>query len=97
MRTVNLNAFFTDLAKSDSMTSESLLVRLYQYANKTVHFGTGTIVEIGAYRGASTVALAMGVRDAGRGHVHSIDPHMHFRGVLGGAFSPQDHAVLRQP
>lgn len=81
---------FSALAKSNSMTSTELLARLYHYANEMA----GTVVEIGAYRGASTVALAMGVRDAGRGHIHSIDPHKDFHGVLGGVFSPEDHALF---
>lgn len=91
---ISLNTVFFDLAKSNSMTSESLLMRLYHYANKTAQIGTGTIVEIGAYRGASTTALAMGVRDAGCGHIHSIDPHKDFHGVLGGFFSPEDHILF---
>jgi predicted O-methyltransferase YrrM len=90
----NLNAVFIELAKSDSMTSVSLLERLYNYAKGAATHGTGTIVEIGAYRGASTVALALGVQSSGRGHVYSIDPHKDFRGVLGGVFSPEDHLAF---
>lgn len=91
---ISLNTAFVDPAKFNSMTSEFFLARLYHYANKIAQVGTGTIVEIGAYRGASTVALGMGVRDAGRGHVYSIDPHKDFHGLLGGVFCPTDHAVF---
>lgn len=35
-----------------------------------------TVVEIGSFKGRSTVALALGVRDQGSGTVYSIDPHI---------------------
>jgi predicted O-methyltransferase YrrM len=91
----NLDSIFTELAKSDSMTSESLLSRLYHYAKEAVTKGAGTIIEIGAYRGAATVALAMGAKDSGCGHIYSIDPHKNFLGVLGGQFSPEDHTAFK--
>jgi hypothetical protein len=34
-----------------------------------------TVVEIGAWKGRSTIALALGVQDRGAGRVFSIDPH----------------------
>lgn len=38
--------------------------------------GPGAILEIGSYRGLSTVALAEGLRSGGRsGPVHAVDPH----------------------
>ena len=50
------------------------------------------IVEIGCYRGRSTIALALGASEAeGGGHlVHSVDPHQHAAGVFGGNFGPDD-------
>ncbi len=82
---------FANLTWSGSMTSECVLERLYHYAKESALHGHGVVVEVGAYRGASTVALAMGLQDAGHGKVHSIDPHKNYRGVLGGVFSPDDH------
>jgi hypothetical protein len=53
------------------------------------------IVEIGTYRGRSTVALAIGSR-AGHGPpVYTFDPRHHFVGPRGGkAFGPPDQAAL---
>ncbi len=49
------------------------------------------IVEIGCYRGKSTIALSSGSRDAAKNvPVYSIDPHAIFKGVLGGNFGPAD-------
>lgn len=52
------------------------------------------IVEIGSYRGRSTVALALGARLGNGNRVYSIDPHEEFEGVCGGKFGPQDQAHL---
>ena len=41
------------------------------------------IVEIGSYRGRSTIALALGSRGAS---VFAVDPHEHLTGPLGGEF-----------
>jgi hypothetical protein len=56
---------------------------------------TGVIVEVGSYRGRSTVALAAGVADAGRKTpIFAIDPHEEFVGVLGGKFGAPDRAAF---
>lgn len=52
------------------------------------------IVEIGTYRGRSTVALANGASCGNHGRVYTFDPHLEFSGVRGGAFGPQDQAYL---
>jgi predicted O-methyltransferase YrrM len=52
------------------------------------------IVEIGNYRGRSTVALAMGARRGAGARVYSIDPHSEFVGPRGGRFGPEDQAHL---
>lgn len=49
----------------------------------------GPIVEIGAFRGRSTIALALGGRQSGS-LVYSIDPHADFEGIFGGRFGPMD-------
>lgn len=47
------------------------------------------IVEIGCYRGRSTIALCCGATESGR-LVHSVDPHRPATGFYGGTFGPQD-------
>lgn len=53
----------------------------------------GNIVEIGCYRGRSTIALATGLGDDHSRMVYSIDPHREARGVFGGSFSPEDRVA----
>ncbi len=52
------------------------------------------IVEIGNYRGRSTVALALGARRGQGARVYSIDPHAEFVGPRGGRFGREDQAHL---
>jgi hypothetical protein len=52
--------------------------------------GEGCIVEIGSYRGMSTIALARGARVP----VYAIEPHEEFTGVLGGTFGPADRRAF---
>lgn len=86
-----LDNILATLTRGGSMSSAALLARLHACAYEAGTRGNGVVVEIGAYRGASTVALALGLRAAGRGHITSIDPHRDYTGVLGGRFSAQDH------
>jgi hypothetical protein len=58
------------------------------------HTQTGCIVEIGSYRGKSTVALALGSKDHHSLPVYAIDPHEFFVGYFGGKFGPQDRVVF---
>lgn len=51
------------------------------------------IVEIGNYRGRSTVALGLGA-ERGGATVYSVDPHDEFVGARGGRFGPHDQARL---
>ena len=53
---------------------------------KAVH---NDIVEIGSYRGRSTIALCCGAIESGR-LVHSVDPHRPATGFYGGRFGPED-------
>jgi hypothetical protein len=69
-----------------SLPEADLLFRLAGQTN-----GAGCIVEIGSYRGRSTVALAHG---AGSTPVFAIEPHEPFTGVLGGEFGPEDRAAF---
>jgi hypothetical protein len=50
----------------------------------------GCIVEVGSYRGRSTVALALGSQHGSNIPVYAIEPHEQFEGVLGGSFGPRD-------
>ena len=45
---------------------------LYKFAKKCS--GKGTIVEIGSWKGKSTVCLSEGLRDGAGGKVHAVDP-----------------------
>jgi hypothetical protein len=50
------------------------------------------IVEIGCYRGRSTIALCLGAVQSGR-LVYSVDPHRPATGFYGGRFGPVDREV----
>ncbi len=52
------------------------------------------IVEVGSYRGRSTVALGRGSIDGNQVPVFAIEPHETFTGVLGGEFGPQDRGAF---
>lgn len=85
-----------DINVSRALATEGFLspdeCRLLQRLAGTVT--TGAIVEIGSYRGRSTVALACG---ANRNvPIYAIEPHETFKGVLGGEFGPQDRVAFCQ-
>ena len=69
---------------------------LYDLAKNTKVDGENSIVEIGSYRGRSTVALARGSNDGNKIPVFAIDPHEEFVGVLGGHFGGQDRGAFYQ-
>jgi predicted O-methyltransferase YrrM len=48
------------------------------------------IVEVGSYRGRSTIALALGSLKGQAAPVYAVEPHEDFRGPLGGEFGPRD-------
>jgi hypothetical protein len=50
----------------------------------------GCIVEVGSYRGMSTIALARGANVP----LYAFDPHEHFEGVMGGVFGPADRRAF---
>ena len=75
------------LAKTEGMTSFAEVTLLYELARQVTG---GCIVEVGAYRGRSTVALGRGSLDGHRVPVYTIEPHQTFTGVLGGRFGPAD-------
>jgi predicted O-methyltransferase YrrM len=55
---------------------------------------SGCIVEIGSYRGRSSVFLGKGSLDGACAPVYAIDPHKNFIGVLGGIFGPKDRTAF---
>lgn len=52
------------------------------------------IVEVGSFRGKSTVALALGSQQGFDAPVFAIDPHEPFTGVVGGEFGPNDRIAF---
>lgn len=60
---------------------------LFELAKKV---SGGCIVEVGSYRGRTTVALALGSQYGRNVPVYAIEPHEVFTGVLGGKFGPRD-------
>ena len=64
---------------------------LYRLASQV---STGSIVDIGCYRGRSTAALALGSMAGESLPVYAIDPHEPFEGIQGGRFGPQDRVAF---
>ena len=54
----------------------------------------GCIVEVGSFRGRSTVALARGTEDGHGARVYAVEPHESFHGPRGGVFGPEDRAAF---
>jgi hypothetical protein len=52
------------------------------------------IVELGSFRGRSTLALAYGSYAGQRNRVYAVDPHADYVGPNGGVYGPQDQADL---
>ena len=55
---------------------------------------SGCIVEVGSYRGRSTIALCAGSSVGAKLPVFAVDPHEEAAGVLGGRFGPQDRVAF---
>lgn len=54
----------------------------------------GCIIEIGSWRGRSTIALALGASAGNDVKVYAFDPHETFVGVLGRHFGPEDRGTF---
>lgn len=76
---------------TEGMVSFEESVLLYCLAKNV---NDGCIVEIGSYRGRSSVFLGRGSIDGKNVPVYAIDPHKSFIGVLGGVFGPQDRTAF---
>jgi hypothetical protein len=79
------------LGRTEGMITLAEGTLLYELAKAVEE---GCIVEVGSYRGRSTVALARGSLDGHEVPVYAIEPHELFTGVLGGQFGPQDRAAF---
>ncbi|MGZ5781262.1 MAG: class I SAM-dependent methyltransferase [Burkholderiaceae bacterium] len=77
--------------RTEGMVSFEEAVLLYQLAKQV---RSGCIVEVGSYRGRSTVFLAMGSLAGAKIQAYAIDPHKSFIGVLGGVFGPKDRTAF---
>ena len=73
------------------MTSFEEMTLLYELGKATKD---GCIIEVGSYRGRSTMALGRGSMDGHRVPVFAIEPHEEFTGILGGQFGPDDRAAF---
>jgi hypothetical protein len=75
------------MKKTDGMISLEEAFLLYNLAKDIKEH---CIVEVGSYRGRSTIALGLGSLDGNQVPVYAIEPHEDFIGVLGGIFGAQD-------
>jgi predicted O-methyltransferase YrrM len=86
-----LNVLKSCFDRTEGMVSFDEAVLLYCLAREV---RTGCIIEVGSYRGRSSVFLARGSLDGSRASVYAIDPHKDFIGVLGGIFGPKDRTAF---
>ena len=56
----------------EGMLSNNEAILLYNLAKKTIN---GVVIEIGSFKGKSTIALGYGVKDGHGVRVYAIDPH----------------------
>lgn len=77
--------------RTEGMVSFDEAILLYNLAKRCI---CGCIVEVGSYRGRSTVFLGRGSLDGANTPVYAIEPHRNFIGVLGGVFGPKDRTVF---
>ncbi len=64
---------------------------LYRLASQVAE---GCIVEVGSFRGRSTVVLARGSEHGHGARVYAVEPHEPFVGPRGGEFGPEDRAAF---
>ncbi|MES2499602.1 MAG: class I SAM-dependent methyltransferase [Pseudomonadota bacterium] len=76
---------------TEGMVSFDEAMLLYSLARDSK---SGCIVEVGSYRGRSSVFLGKGSIDGFNAPVYAIDPHKSFVGVLGGVFGPKDRTTF---
>lgn len=86
-----LNILRSCFDRTEGMVSFDEAVLLFCLASEVRN---GCIVEVGCYRGRSSVFLGRGSLDGANVPVYSIDPHKSFVGVLGGIFGPKDRTAF---
>jgi MMP 1-O-methyltransferase len=88
---VKLAALRSRFDSTEGMVSFEEAVLLYRLASEV---SIGCIVEVGAYRGRSSVFLGRGSLEGANVPVYAVDPHKNFVGVLGGVFGPKDRTAF---
>jgi len=83
----NLPPHMRRIMSVQSALTQSEVQLLFELASKV---SEGCIIEVGSYRGRSTVALALGTQRGKQLPVYAIEPHERFTGLLGGQFGPWD-------
>jgi predicted O-methyltransferase YrrM len=91
LSTKKLDILMSCFNRTEGMVSFDEAVLLYNLARGVC---SGCIVEVGSYRGRSSVFLGKGSLDGANVPVYAIDPHKSFTGVLGGVFSPKDRTAF---
>jgi hypothetical protein len=84
----NLKSYF-DLTQGSISYNEWYL--LYNLARQVKG---NTILEVGSYRGRSTVALGLGSINGNKVPVYAIEPHEEFTGILGNKFGYEDRGIF---
>ena len=80
-----------DAASIEGWLPRPAAVLLYELARGVTN---GCIVEVGSYRGRSTVALARGAAAGHGAPVYAVEPHEQCVGLRGGEFGPEDRAAF---
>jgi len=80
-----------DVRSIEGWLSREVAILLYDLARQVTD---GCIVEVGSYRGRSTVALALGAAAGQGAPIYAVEPHERFTGVRGGEFGPEDRAAF---
>lgn len=87
----NVPAHMKTILSVEGQISAREAALLHDLASKA---DAGVILEVGSFRGRSTVALALGSKSGGNLPVYAVDPHEAFTGALGKEFGPQDRIAF---
>jgi hypothetical protein len=81
----------SDVPSIRGWLSRDAALLLYRLASGA---SDGCIVEVGSFRGRSTVVLARGAEHGHGARVYAVEPHEPFVGPRGGEFGPEDRAAF---
>ena len=81
----------SDVPSIRGWLSRDAALLLYRLASGV---SDGCIVEVGSFRGRSTVVLARGAQHGHGARVYAVEPHEPFVGPRGGEFGPEDRAAF---